>query len=246
MDRGAIMANYVRAEFCVDGAISKSYYRSFLEELDQLDCKYNVWRTGKVVGALETGRQLLETNEQTVEKVASNTFRQLAEWLVTSRYLSIGLDWLVDGKLYLANVTKIKYSNRVGISFAIDDTAFLGQLVEYTPKDNDVAYDKLKDIIICIVSKMAPLIGVIDEEADLLCDVLTQSVSLASWGNYFSNSLLTRWHQDDVEDLLRIVDEYTWINGSGLLTFIHPLAENQAWTARHKRMHILLERYPIR
>jgi hypothetical protein len=237
------MANYVRSEFCVDHSIQKAQFHQLLQELDRLGCRYNVWEKGTVTGYLEPGNQSLEHREQVLDTSSCpSKLQQLASWLAPPGFVDITLGWQVGEQHFLARLMKWKYRSDIAerISFAVDDSAFLNHSIEFTPDSGDHVYSRFKRIVIEIIKQIRPLVGAIDEEADLLCDTLNQSHSVVSWGNFFSYSLLEQWSEGELRVLRQTVDEYVQVDSLGVLTFIHPLAANQAWDVRHERIDAIL------
>lgn len=238
------MSNYIRACFCINYSIQVVQFYDLLKALESLDCRYNFWIPGFISGYLSSRDQELSVRELSLDQDPNPTkLWQIADWLATPGHLNIGMACRIDDKLYEARLLQSwNFGERMSLSFDIADIVFLpGRSVEFIPNGN-VSFDWFKQIIIQFINYIKPIIGVIDYEADLLCASSEKYSSLASWGNYFSQSVLEQWTQNDVKTLLQVVSESTEINNLGVLTFIHPLAANQAWTGRHQEVQTLLER----
>jgi hypothetical protein len=167
-----------------------------------------------------------------------NTPQSLAESGV------VNLTWRISNKILETRILHIwhKTTSQGMCSFDIEDSSFLqGGSINYNP-GKDELFTVYKILLIDIIRQIDPVIGVIDYEADLLCSESDNS-ALASWGNYFSAGWLNQWDSEAKKRLLQITDEFISIDTIGSLTFIHPLAANQAWTRRHKELEELIKRY---
>ena len=169
-------------------------------------------------------------------------------------------DDLLANSLVEANVTKIPFVWRdsqyerqgrllqslyeaQGKTFYFDivwDVFLPGEVTEFVPERDTALFTQYLDLILKIIQHLNPLVGVIDTEADLICGDLSQQEFVIGWGNYFSKAFLHGWTQSDWWSLQQAVDIYLPINKKGVLTFIHPLAANQAWTPRHELVQSLV------
>lgn len=243
------MSNYIRANFCITKSLQASQLYSLLQELEQLNCKYNFWKIGIVSVYLEADELSLYVKEKSLDKeVDSAKLKQLAQWLELPGHITIEFGWHINDTLYSARLLQIWHHKNQPrcLSFDIEENAFFHEKqVEYLPHNNDLVYRCFKQIIVKIIGLLQPDIGIIDYEADIMCDSLKERSGLASWGNYYTESILAQWENTDLYELEKIVDEFITIEGSGTLTFLHPLAVNQAWGDRHEKIDILLRRNPI-
>lgn len=242
------MGNYVRACFCVDHLVQAAQFNDLFEALESLECKYNFWTIGHISGHLLLSNQTVSVKEHGLGHDASpERLQQIAGWLAVPSSLRVELGWSIGNKLYSARVMQAWHSEneRRFISLDIEEKAFFPKkAIKFIPQ-NDVVFENFKQAVIQVIIHIDPTAGVIDYEADLDCEMLTQYGSLVSWGNYFRSSALSQWSSNDLSILLESVDESFQINKLGMLTFIHPLVVNQAWTSRHERVRTLLQRNPI-
>jgi hypothetical protein len=96
-----------------------------------------------------------------------------------------------------------------------------------------------------VIRYVDPEIGIIDYEAELLCSEL-HTTPLADWGNYFPKRFLKLLSSKERKLLPQVVDEFLQIDNLGVLTFIHPLMANQAWSDRHAKLDKLISPHLIK
>jgi hypothetical protein len=126
--------------------------------------------------------------------------------------------------------------------FDVDENIFLpGRQIAYSP-NQDAIFVQYKHILGQIIRGINPIIGEIDYDADLICALLGNKYpySIASWGNYFSSKWLILLSPESIGELLDIVDEVIPIDDMGVLTFIHPMQANRAWSNRHKKVEEII------
>lgn len=226
------MSNFIRACFCINDIVPDTAFDDLFKTLDLLDCKLSTEQNPFIKGVELDSNSNLANLEQVVD------------WLSNPGYLNISLVLTQNNKPYETRIVQRWQGNTEPrfLSFDLEDTVFLPEAtIEFTP-NNDVSFEKLKQILIGLVRYLKPFFGAIDYEADLECGPLKQYKSIVSWGNYFSSSILNKWPQNELEELLQIPNESLKIDDLGLLTFIHPLTVNQAWTNRHEEMQFLINR----
>lgn len=236
------MNNFIRACFCISSIQSENFYY-LLKTLDDLNCKYNYWKLGSISGYLLPEKKTISIEEQVVEgNFNPEKSQRFAEWLATPGHLNLIFHWKVNEKLYIVRLLKNSSDdNQIFMSFDIEENIFFKENeIEFVPND-DTIFKHFKQIIIQILHHTKPNIGVIDYEADLICTSLGQNSYLASWGNYFSQFIFEQLTTEERQQLLQTVDEHIQVKDLGVLTFIHPLAVNQAWTTRHKQLEMFLK-----
>lgn len=186
------------------------------------------------------------------QDITADAFHQIAESMLTPMYAEAEFEWHTNQLAYSTRLLQIWHPPEpADLNFAVSDDAFFGKtgrsLIEFEPNDADrlARFASYKDLIIGLIRYLKPSAGLIDYEMDVVCYNIESGKFAASWGNYLTLSALDRWHPNDVDMLTQQVHDATWIDGLGLLTFIHPLAANQAWTERHIQVQQLFERNPI-
>lgn len=151
------------------------------------------------------------------------------------------MEWTIRNKPQKARLFQLS-QNHGGyslVSFDIDEFLLLPESkISYRP-DSDPLFAAYKTIIVDLIKQLKPRIGLIDYEADLLCTEIP-SITLASWGNFFPYDFLKLWSLDERNMLTQLVDELIPIDEFGLLTFIHPLLANQAWSERHEQLERII------
>jgi hypothetical protein len=178
-------------------------------------------------------------------KFDPNVFEKfIEEWLINDRASSIDFEWEFPEAVFEAKLWRFLDENRERMTFAIQDTFFLpGKTITREPLSRkDEHFALFLRTIEFVIKRLQPTIGAIDEMADLLYEPLKIDKRLASWGNYFSRDLLAQWSSGDCEKIRQLVDEFIEIENCGILIFIHPLAFNQAYTARHEEMETLIRK----
>ncbi len=237
------MGNYIRACFCSTHFIPAASFYDLLKTLSFFDCKYNVWKIGVISGYLSLTKQELSVEGVELDNDSNQIkLQELSKWMSTPGYLTVKLDWMLNGKFYEARIVQSWHNETESrfLSFDIDETVFLpGSDLEFVPNDT-IFFEKFKQILIEFVRYLRPFFGSIDYEADIQCEALEKHSPIISWGNYFSQSMLKGWFQNNVNSLSQIPNESLQIDELGILTFIHPLTVNQAWTDRHKKMQSLI------
>jgi hypothetical protein len=160
------------------------------------------------------------------------------------------VDWHIHRQIYEARIMQIWHPpDPIDISLDVADEAFFGGYgqIEYTPSDptDNTLFQGYKQLVVAMIQALNPAVGLIDFEMDIICFVIENKEFATHWGTYLSASTLERWAPNDLDLLRQTVDEAIWIDERGLLTFIHPLAYNQAWTDKHIEVQQLLDRNPI-
>lgn len=242
------MTNYVRAQFCVEHPLRQNQFGRLLRALDRLGCACSDAEQSTVDGWLEPDNYLLAVKAPArVDRSFPFGWQQPAARLAAPGFARIALSWRVEGRQVQAGLEAWHglSDSRGRISFNVGEAAFLEGAIEFAPGAKDHVFSAFKQIVVELVAHIRPLIGAIDYEADLLCETLSQTRSLVSWGNFFSRAWLEWWSAEDVQTLCHAVDEWLEVDDLGVLTFIHPLAANQAWTARHQQVDALLRRNPF-
>lgn len=245
------MSNFIRAGFHIDRPIPSAQFNELLLDMDQLDWKYNVWKNGGVAAYdSSTGADLAIKEGDLHRDSDPGTLKRLAELLTTPGYQMIDFGYRAAGKVYFARIMHAwdQQNKRRRISFDIEDRIFLPSgVIEYEPENNDTAFESLKLLLARVISHIQPAFGGVDSECDYLGDAHNPSDLrwLVQWGSYFSDSIINQWSKAAVATLLQTANEHIKIKNIGILTFIHPLATNQAWTRRHEIIYSLLMNNPI-
>lgn len=224
------MSNYVRANFCVPYTPDKEQLIQWLLFLESSGCQMIVPDAASPI----------------------DRFQQAVQQLLTPLYANIEFQWHINGQIYEARLMQIWHPPRpIDISFDVAEEAFLGghgrSRIEYTPShpNDNILFQGYKQLIVAAIQYLNPTASLIDYEMDIVCYNIENREFVASWGNYLAASTLERWNSNDIDLLRQTVDEAIWIEGRGLLAFIHPLAANHAWTTRHIEIQQLLDRNPI-
>lgn len=183
---------------------------------------------------------------------STDRFGQVIHQLLTPRYAAIKCHWHINEQAFETQILQTWHPpGPVNLSFGVAEEAFFGgtgrSLIEYTPSNtNDhQLFQSYKQLIITAIQYLNPAAGLIDYEMDIICQAIENRTFMASWGNYLSAHTLEQWDANELDILRQTVDEAIWVDGRGLLAFIHPLAANQAWTSRHIEVQQLLDRNPI-
>ena len=224
------MSNHVRADFCLSQTRDKEQLIQWFLALEALGCHM--------------------LTPDAASDVAG--FEQAVQQLLTPLYANIEFQWYINGQTYEARIMQIWHPPKpIDISFDVAEEAFFGgygrSLIEYIPKnpDDHNLFQRYKQLIMAAIQYLNPNIGLIDYEMDIVCGDTENRKFEASWGNYLAASALEQWDPNDLDLLKQTVDEAIWIDERGLLSFIHPLVANQAWTSRHFKVQELWERNPI-
>jgi len=154
--------------------------------------------------------------------------------------------WNTENDLYAARLFQLysTHSKSTMFSFDVDSLLFLPEnKIIYSP-GNELDFQNYKLLLSDIINYLLPAIGVVDYDADLLCGDL-QLESLIGWGNYFSNDLISTMSVEEINILHVNVEELNQIDSHGILTFLHPLMANRAWTNRHKILESLMKSHII-
>ncbi len=238
------MSNYIRSDFCIDGSVEPIGFLRLLRDLQLLGCSYTSWEAEDGRGQVPTGDAHLP-EERLSTAPDRGPLEGLAELLARPGYRIIKITLQTGEGACGARLLQIWGSGfpKRRISFDVEEGIFLpGRTVSFTPRSNAV-FGRFKQILTRIAVHLQPTSGVIDYDADFLCDELSTARACRSfvhWGNYYSHALLRHWPREAVAKLLAMVDEFTVIDDLGVLTFLHPLAANQAWTSRHENVLALL------
>lgn len=240
------MSNYIRACFCTSRNVQFSQWYNLLVGLTRQNCTFNCDLPGEVSGYLFQHEQTITVHEAQRDPLPDlRRLIPIAEWLSEPGYLTVNFGWDLGEQVIHTTLLQawIDIHKSRAISLNVDDSVFLSATeLAYTP-NRDPKFDKYKMLIQQVISHLQPDIGMIDYEADLLCESLNTHDSIVGWGNFFSTQVLSAWAREDIAQLHQIVDEYISFDTVGLLTFIHPLQFNQAWTGKHEAVHQLLQRY---
>jgi hypothetical protein len=235
--------NYIRACFCVDHSLQAAEFSHLLRALEQLECRYNFWTMGRVSGYLALRQQELSVEEEVLDRESNpDKIQQLASWLASPGYLSIELGWLINSQKYSARLMQNWYDPNAPrkLFFDVEQTLFLpGSQIEFLPQ-GEIEFERLRQAVGCCVKYIDPAVGKIDYEVDPDCGSSQEFILHARWGNYYSERILAQWNPNTLEALEEIVNEYYEFDKRGILTFIHPLTANQAWTSRHEKVNKLL------
>jgi hypothetical protein len=87
----------------------------------------------------------------------------------------------------------------------------------------DQVFEDYKRVVAEFIAHTRPLVGVIDYEADLMCDSWRSSLtSVVGWGSYYSKALFRKPWEEVSKAVHQIVDDYIPIDDIGMLVFIHP------------------------
>jgi len=241
-------SNFVRACFCIPHGITADEFYALLDGLQEFDCTYNVSVRGQVSGfLLETGEQIVVTNASPYAASSSAELHRIAQWLAVPGYIDVTLGWRVEGVTYIARVLQNwPEAGRVrSVSFDVQEAAFFpGSALEFVP-NRGVLFETYRRMIIELIRYLRPALGAIDYEADLLCNDMRRARSFVSWGNYLADDLLDAWPDASRLAFMQLVDECYPLSQLGILTFLHPLRVNQAWTSRHEKIEALLRENPI-
>lgn len=240
------MSNYVRACFCIPSLTNPSNLYNLLLALAENNCTYNTWIRGSVQGYQTRSDRAIDIHEIEVDLTPSSAkMLRIAEWLAEPGYVTVKLGWKTDSNIYETEIIQIWREESVGrsIRLCIEEDAFLpNNLTEFTNLDSNLFRD-YKKLVGDFIKHTSPTLGMIDYEADLLCEPINPMASLVSWGNFYSNEYLAQWTSNNINKIVQIVDESQTINNIGLLTFIHPLQANQAWTTRHEQVYKILQNH---
>jgi hypothetical protein len=226
--KGVNMPNFVRACFCFDQPLKEEQFSSLLVDWTALSCRY---KSSKNEGIVKDENKKAE-------------IRLLAQQFIRPLYSSIELNWTVLNQAFRAEFSQIWHSDRNvrRIIFSVEEKAFFHtDALEVYPEENGI-FSFYKELIIQFLQHLKPVIGMLDFEADLDCDRLIEKQSFASWGNYFSTHVIQYWDAKNREFLPKIVDSFIHLPDLGVLTFIQPLAQNQAWTHRHAKLEELIKK----
>lgn len=118
-----------------------------------------------------------------------------------------------------------------------------GSALSYRPGGEDW-FGAYQQILVDLIRQTKPGPGMLDYDADLLCNS-ADTRSFVSWGNYFPASLLDRLSSAERTLFFRLVDSALPVGDLGVLTFIHPLMANQAWSDRHAKLERLVRPHLI-
>ena len=238
------MSNLVRANFCCQPLTSAESNYNLLLNLQKLGFLYG--------GTMSGWSAPTETDYSSTGYLYDHwdveAAREVAEKLTIPGHQDIELQWRIEQRTYKTSILKLVFPGcRLWrISLDVDDTAFF-------PKRDDIRFYSLstatfmsfESAIIEMVKHLKPSIGVVDREADVICEKPTGHWALVHWGNYLPWSVLNTWRPQDVSTLLEAVDYVTRLDDLGLLFFIRPLAANQAWTEKHEKVHQLYVGYGV-
>lgn len=157
------------------------------------------------------------------------------------RWMDQKLEWNIQNEPQKARLFQLSSANDglSLISFDIDEFLLLPERKISYEANQDPLFAVYKLIIIDLIKHLMPNIGMIDYDADLLCNEIS-TMSLAAWGNFFSYDYLNSWKPEERTLLTQLVDEFISIDEFGILTFIHPLMANQAWSERHEHLERLI------
>lgn len=240
------MTNYIRAMFCLSKPLRSGSCEALLSGLDSADCSYNRWILGRVVGSIDGyTRDIAHDEERVDDGAGAATRRQLSEWLASPGDLAITLGWRVIGVVHEARLMQMWPSEDSPVRVSLDvGEHVLFQSSQIVVHPSGIVFESFKRLVETVVVHAHPRIGVIDYEADLFCTDSGdhQYGSLASWGLYLPFVRLASWSPEDTGSLWALLDECIEIPDHGFLMFCGPLAANQAWTARHRRIDELLRR----
>ena len=184
----------------------------------------------------------VEANAQSI--LTDESVREVAEKMVHPGHLDVNFLWHVGERTHGARFLQTIWPGRRfrSLSLDVDEFAFF-------PNPGDIRFDSVESkafqsfklALTEVVKHLDPIVGIVDFEADLLCEAPKLNLPLVSWGNYLPWSILNRWRPGDVANLLETVDLAIEIDDVGLLFYIFPLAANQAWTGRHIQIQELYD-----
>lgn len=240
------MNNYIRANFCTRNRISDSQSYRLLTILDTLECRYNIWRSGEILGyEAQTNRNFAIRDTMTEPHEGKTNLVSIADLLSSLDSARIAFGWKVGSASYSADLLKdFRYNQSTGrFVLAMEEKAFLSPSSpvfepRFQARQNST-FIKYKEILSALIRTVRPFIGTIDYESDLSCDEFDQYGGIASWGNFVAFSLLRRLSNEDQQLLYTGVDDFVMIDDIGVLTFIHPLLypyDINSRTLRHKRL----------
>ncbi len=180
----------------------------------------------------KSGIRLYPQNTDTVTGSAA-ILKQITDGFAREGYLKIDLQWELRETIYKAHFEFTGKHDFRKFVFCVDEQAFLpGNNISYVPADDPI-FESYKRAIVIIIKSLRPNLGVIDYENDFLCG---PDSPMSSWGNYIPFSI----QGSTIDRIKSIVSDYTVIDDAGILTFIHPLQANQAWTEQHKELQSIL------
>lgn len=155
--------------------------------------------------------------------------------------------WSLLGTNWAARFRQVNFQSEDCTTFALDldSNIFLpGSQIFYSP-NGDPKFLHYRNLLAQLLTYLNPIIGKIDYDADLICSESKTGVksTIASWGNFFPLKWLNSLDDEVRTNLVNVVDEYLEVNCLGILTFIHPLKSNQAWSSKHERLDKIIRRY---
>lgn len=142
----------------------------------------------------------------------------------------------VEARLFQLSLGQDK---RNMFSFDIDSLLFLPESTIAFNHSENPEFNNYKDALSNVIKLIKPEFGLIDYDADLLCDEALLS-SLAAWGNFLTKDLIESFSSKEREILFNTVDEIFPVDSLGVITFIHPLKANQSWSENHEKLDKIL------
>jgi hypothetical protein len=152
------------------------------------------------------------------------------------------LAWRVQDAFWTCRLLQFSFGSGSGavLSFDIDESLpFQMPGALSVRPGGEPWFEAYQQMLVRLIRQIEPTLGMLDYEADLLCGQ-AHAQPFASWGNYFPAWLLNRLSTAERSQLFRLVDEALPVDDLGVLTFIHPLMVNQAWSDRHVRLDRLV------
>jgi hypothetical protein len=228
--------------------VKQKRFYALLVALHRLNCRYNFWTRGSVSTWLSSTNEDIKVTEQDLDQGLNRSrLHQVATWLTVPGWLSVGLGWQVHRKVFAAGITQHTWQegdDRRRLDLSVEETIFFPPEGFERGDQREIAFKSFKQLIVEVIRHIEPSVGVIDYEADLLCDQVQQSpyYALPFWGTFLSRHQMARWSKEDIAALRAAVDDYTTVGDLGVLFFIDPLMPDEARTSWQDKVRTLIER----
>ena len=237
--------NSIRCCLCTSKQPSSKDCFDLLMALDAAGCRYNVGISGRVVGYMPSTDQDLRIVEPTLDTHPNQQkLSLLADWMTKTQYLLIDCGWHTTNGIYESVLALLHLpieDECVRFTYSVPDTVFLPG-IQNSPDGTTPCFAEFKHIIVKLIEFLKPTAAVIDYEADLLCEELSDAASRVGWGSFVPISIFNDLSDWDQQTLLNLADDCTNVGDRGYLLFINPLTANEARTAKHDELEQLINR----